>query len=486
MFTGFLIFSGCRFVSICAVFFCLRGAQFDTYREKTKVRTKFRAKPRGVTCFKLKHVLPGIGQLLKFITSKAIVMTTKSFGILFYLKSRTGRGDSPGDIYLRVSVNGGRHDLSLQRKCAPSMWNRSSGRATGKKEQIKALNAYLDTVEAKVHEARHFLIQLGRPVTSEYIKDILRGQTPAFEKKHMLLELFQEHNTRMEALVGKEYAAGTLSRFKTAWKHTRDFLLCKYQAPDIDIRDLDYEFVSDFEHWFKTVKNCNHNTTIKFIACCRKIVIQAIRKGWLQRDPFLGFNMALREVEREALSKEELQAMATRQFPCDRLTQVRDMFLFSCYTGLAYIDLKKLRRSEISTGIDGGKWIFTKRKKTDTPSRIPLLPAALDIMAKYENNPGCQARGLVLPILSNQKMNAYLKEISDLCGIQKNLTFHIARHTFATTVTLSNGVPIETVSKILGHTNLKTTQHYAKILDLKVSQDMNALRQKLEAQIQKP
>jgi integrase len=355
-------------------------------------------------------------------------MITKSFGILFYLKSRTGRGHSPCDIYLRVSVNGGRHDLSLQRKCAPSMWNRSSGRATGKKEQIKALNAYLDTIEAKVHEARHLLIQLGRPVTSEYIKDILRGQAPAFEKKHMLLELFQEHNTRMEALVGKEYAAGTLSRFKTAWKHTRDFLLWKYQAPDLDIKDLNYEFVSDFEHWFKAVKNCNHNTTIKFIACCRKIILIAIRKGWLQRDPFLGFSMALREVEREALSKEELQTMASRQFPCDRLTQVRDMFLFSCYTGLAYIDVKKLRRNEISTGVDGGQWIFTKRKKTDTPSRIPLLPAALDILAHYENHPACLARGLVLPILSNQKMNAYLKEIGDICGIQKNLTFHIASY----------------------------------------------------------
>jgi integrase len=295
------------------------------------------------------------------------------------------------------------------------------------------------------------------------------------------MELFQEHNDRMWALVGKEYAAGTLTRFKTAAKHTRDFLLWKCKVADIDIKDLSYEFVCDFEHWFKTVKNCNHNTTIKFIACCRKIVLQAIRKGGLQRDPFLGFTMALREVDREALNKDELQVMATRQFPCNRLTQVRDMFLFSCYTGLAYIDLKKLRRNEISTGIDGGKWIFTKRKKTDTPSRIPLLPDALNILAKYESHPACLVRELVLPILSNQKMNAYLKEIGDLCGIQKNLTFHIARHTFATTVTLSNGVPIETVSKILGHTNLKTTQHYAKIQDLKVSQDMQVLREKLSA-----
>jgi site-specific recombinase XerD len=481
VFTGFLIFGDVSFYLVLRRFIPFRRSAIRYQNQNVTHAHQNPCKPALDTCSFLIQVLLGSGQLLKFIIFKAIAMTTKSFGVLFYLKSRRGWGDSPCDIYLRITVNGARQDLSLQRKCVTSMWNRSSGRATGKKEQVKALNAYLDTIEAKAHEARHFLLQLGRPVTPEYIRDILRGRAPTFEKKHMLMELFQEHNDRMWALVGKEYAAGTLTRFKTAAKHTRDFLLWKCKVADIDIKDLSYEFVCDFEHWFKTVKNCNHNTTIKFIACCRKIVLQAIRKGWLQRDPFLGFTMALREVDREALNKDELQVMATRQFPCNRLTQVRDMFLFSCYTGLAYIDLKKLRRNEISTGIDGGKWIFTKRKKTDTPSRIPLLPDALNILAKYESHPACLVRELVLPILSNQKMNAYLKEIGDLCGIQKNLTFHIARHTFATTVTLSNGVPIETVSKILGHTNLKTTQHYAKIQDLKVSQDMQVLREKLSA-----
>jgi integrase len=218
---------------------------------------------------------------------------------------------------------------------------------------------------------------------------------------------------------------------------------------------------------------------MKYITCVKKMAIRALRNGWLQRDPFLGFNMALREVEREALTEEELHAMETKTFPAERLTQVRDIFLFSCFTGLAYADLQKLRRSEISTGIDGGKWIFTRRQKTDSSSRIPVLPMALDILQKYSDHPQCQIQDKVLPILSNQKMNAYLKEIADCCGISKSLTFHIARHTFATTITLSNGVPIETVSKMLGHRNLKTTQHYAKILDKKVSQDMLALKEKL-------
>ncbi len=220
---------------------------------------------------------------------------------------------------------------------------------------------------------------------------------------------------------------------------------------------------------------------MKYIACVKKMAIRALRNGWLQRDPFIGFNLALREVEREALTAEELETMAGKNFVTDRLAQVRDIFLFSCFTGLAYADLQKLRRSEISTGIDGGKWIFTRRQKTDTASRIPILPMAQEILDRYANHPQCKAKDKVLPILSNQKMNAYLKEIGDCCGITKRLTFHIARHTFATTITLSNGVPIETVSKMLGHRNLKTTQHYAKILDRKVSQDMQALKEKLLA-----
>lgn len=157
---------------------------------------------------------------------------------------------------------------------------------------------------------------------------------------------------------------------------------------------------------------------------------------------------------------------------------MRDVFVFCCYTGLSYADVKKLKRNEIGIGMDGGQWIFASRQKTDTSSRIPLLPVALEILYRYHEHPQCENQGLLLPVLSNQKMNAYLKEIADLSGVSKHLTFHLARHTFATTVTLSNNVPIETVSKMLGHTNIKTTQHYAKILDLKVSQDMAALKQK--------
>lgn len=219
---------------------------------------------------------------------------------------------------------------------------------------------------------------------------------------------------------------------------------------------------------------------MKYLGDFRKIILNCLKSGWLAKDPFFGYVLARREVNREVLSQHELKLMEEKKFVTERITQVRDIFLFCCYTGLAYADVEKLKRTEITVGIDGEKWIFTKRTKTDTPSRIPLLPVCLEIISKYENNLKCSNNGLLLPVISNQKMNNYLKEIADLCGIHKQLTFHIVRHTFATTVTLSNGVPMESVSKMLGHKNLKTTQHYAKILDKKVSEDMTLLRNKLK------
>ena len=274
-----------------------------------------------------------------------------------------------------------------------------------------------------------------------------------------------------------------LDRYKTSYKHTQSFLKWKYKLADIDIDKLNYEFIAEYEFWLKSVRKCGHNTTMKYLANFKKIVIRCLKNGWLQKDPFIGFNMAKKEVERTALTEHELQTLSAKTFAAERLSIVKDIFLFSCYSGLAYADVQKLKRSEIVIGMDGEKWIFTKRQKTDSSSRIPLLPVALQILNRYAEHPQCKFGDKVLPVLSNQKMNAYLKEIADVCGITKNLTYHIARHTFATTVTLSNGVPIETVSKMLGHRNFKTTQHYAKILDKKISEDMKSLRHKFSGKL---
>jgi site-specific recombinase XerD len=407
-------------------------------------------------------------------------MIMKRFGLPFYLKKPRGYLSGEPPIYMRITVDGTVAELSIQRVCDPADWNSKIYRAMGKREQVRALNAYLDTLQAKVYEAKLQLIQSGNPLTAENVKNLVLGREIAVaERPRMILEIFDYHNQQMASLVGREFAAGTLERYQTSLKHTRAFLQWKFKVIDLDIRQLDFEFIADYEFWLKSVRRCDHNTTMKYLSNFRKIVNRCIQNGWLLRDPFTGFKMTKREVERQALTQEQLDTISGKIFVSEMLNQVRDIFLFCCYTGLAYANIKKLCRSEIITGIDGEKWIYTRRQKKDISSHIPILPPAMDLIQGYTDHSQALIKERVFPVPSNQKMNAYLKEIADVSGIPQNLTFHIARHTFATTITLSNGVPIETVSKMLGHRSLKTTQHYAKILDRKISQDMLVLKSKL-------
>ncbi len=401
----------------------------------------------------------------------------KSFGLLFFLRKPKNYKDKNVYVYMRITVNKSYCDISTKRKCNPEKWNQDAGRLRGKTDEIKSFNSYLDTLQQKVFEAKRKLIETDKLLSPENIKTILLGKE-IHHKKYMLMEVFKHHNDQMAALVGKDYSPSTLERYQTSFRHTQSFLHWKYNVADIDITKLDFEFITEYEFWLKSTRTCDHNSTMKYLSNFRKIVNRCIRNGWLQRDPFMGFKMTKKEVERTALTEIELKTLMSKTFSSERLNNVRDIFVFSCFSGLAYADVKKLKRSEIIIGIDGEKWLVSKRQKTDISARIPLLPVALSLVDKYADHPQCISEDRVLPVLSNQKMNAYLKEIADLCGICKNLTYHIARHTFATTVTLSNGVPIETVSKMLGHRNLRTTQHYARILDRKISDDMKRLRDK--------
>ena len=404
-------------------------------------------------------------------------MLEKSFSLLFYLKKPKKYKEGEMPIYLRITVDGIAKETSIGRQCEPDKWNAKAGRASGIKENVKSLNAYLDTIQTKIYEGRRRLLEKDELITSDSLKNFLKGTG---DKPKTIIEIFQQHNDQMKSLVGKDFAPATLERYKKSLDHIASFMEWKYGVSDMDIRKMDFDFVSQFEFWLKTFRNCNHNTTIKYIANFRKIVNHCIRSGWLEKDPFVGFKMTKKEVIPEFLTEYEVVVLGEKKFSSERLTQVRDIFLFCCYTGLAFADVKKLKISEIGVGVDGNKWIFTRRKKTDTISRIPLLPMALEIIDQYRNNTACINTEKVLPVLSNQKYNEYLKEIANICGINKNMTTHTARHTFATTITLSNGVPMESVSKMLGHKNLKTTQHYAKVLDKKISDDMKVLREKLE------
>jgi site-specific recombinase XerD len=400
-----------------------------------------------------------------------------TMSLLFHTRkaAKTANGALP--IYLRVTIKGLRFETSISREIEEDKWINKAEKVKGNSEDAKSLNSYIDTLRNIAFNLQQEIRQEGKELNIQNFKEKWLGIK---EKPVMLVDVFLEHNRKMKLLVGKEYAHLTYIRYETTLAHTKKFLLYKYGTEDIDVKKLDYNFINEFAFWLKAIRNCNQNSTIKYLSNFKKIVNFCLQSGFIMRNPFVGFKLVKKEVVREILSKEDLEKMASVRFPTERSGQVRDIFLFCCYTGLAYADIKKLKRSEIVIGVDGERWIFTSRQKTNTPSKIPLLPAALDILAKYENNPICLNKNLLMPVLSNQKMNDYLKQIADLSGIDKVLTFHIARHTFATTVTLSNGVPIETVSKMLGHKSLRTTQHYAKILDLKVSEDMRALKEKLK------
>lgn len=405
-------------------------------------------------------------------------MLEQSLGILFYQKKPKNYVKGSISIYLRITVNGSRVELATHQSCEPERWNSHAQRAKGTTEASRSLNALLDTLERKVHDARRTLIESETSITAEAIKNVLTGKS---ERSYMLLDIFEQHNKQIAALIGKDFSPATVRKYGTTLDHVRSFLKEKYHLTDINIKSLTFSFATDLEFYLKTEKHCNHNSNLKHISNLRKIINHALKSGWLSKDPFFGYKMAKKEVVREYLSEAELQSLQRKEISIERLAQVRDIFVFSCYTGLAFIDVFQLTPSQIGTGVDGNPWIFTSRQKTDSPSRIPLLPPAQAILEKYKDHPKCICDGKVVPILSNQKMNAYLKELADICEIKKTLTFHIARHTFATTVTLSNGVPIETVSKMLGHKSIKITQHYAKIIDKKVSEDMLMLQGKLQS-----
>ena len=401
--------------------------------------------------------------------------------ILFYIKRAKINVDGVCPIYTRVTINSKRFEFSTNKFISPDKWSTEGAKVKGNSEDARSINNQLDIIKNQIMDAEKRLYKKEILINSENLRNELFGIK---ERERLLIPIFTEHNRKIKELVGSEYAPGTLERYETSLKHTKDFLQWKYRVSDIDIEKIDHAFITEYEFYLRTERKCANNTAVKYIKNFHKIINICLANGWLNKDPFANYKSKVKEVIREFLTEQEIQSLMEKEFVSERLELVRDIFVFSCFSGLAYIDVKQLSKDNIVLGIDGDKWINKNRQKTDTNSKIPLLPTAQYILDKYANHPVCVNEDKLLPIFSNQKMNAYLKEIATVCGINKELTFHIARHTFATTVTLSNGVPIETVSKMLGHTNLKTTQHYAKILDKKISEDMQVLKAKFNTKLQ--
>lgn len=396
--------------------------------------------------------------------------------VLFYIKGKKIDKQGKVPIYMRITYNGHRAEVSTMRKIPLAKWNSKGNNIIGQSSEAKQINRTLDIMKNRVHEIHQSLLLSKEDLDVVLIKNTYLGRT---EVRKSILEMFDEHNSRMERLLGKEYSYRTLQRYNTTKKHLETFIFSQYKAKDYPVKDIDVNFINSFIYYLKTELDLSHNSALKYLSYLKKIVRIAFSNGWMEKDPFYNFKLKVQSIDREFLTKEEIIKIMEKEFSIPRLEHVRDVFLFCCYTGLAYVDVEKLTLDDIIKGVDGNLWIKIKRTKTKSLSSIPLLPIAQKLVDKYKDERN--SRGKLFPVYTNQRMNGYLKEIADHCGVKKNLTFHMARHTFATTVTLTNGVPIESVSKMLGHRSLKTTQHYAKILDEKLSEDMNILKERIFA-----
>lgn len=392
-------------------------------------------------------------------------------------KKKNKRGLAP--IYLRLTVDRKRKEYSISRRIKPEFWNIKLQKVMGNNPNEKEINTHINNIRHKLNKIHQILSDNDESITASRMVQELKGENKRPLK--MTLEAFKEHNTQMDHLSVKSISKSTAKRYWTCYNHVEQFIDEEYRKDDFPMNSINHHFISKFEYFLKTKRACNHNSALKYVNNFKKIVRIALANQWMERDPFYNYKVQFETVEREFLNEEEIQKLIDKELHLDRLKLVRDMFIFSCFTGLAYSDVKKLSNSDITKGIDGEKWIRTKRTKTKTLSSIPILPVAEEILDRYKNHPEVKNSDFILPVLSNQKSNAFLKEIALMCGIKKPLTTHIARHTFATTITLTNGVPIESVSKMLGHKDLRTTQHYAKIVDRKISEDMQNLRAKLQA-----
>jgi site-specific recombinase XerD len=293
-------------------------------------------------------------------------------------------------------------------------------------------------------------------------------------KSKTILGIFKEHNDKCIGLINKDFAPSTIQKYITSFKHLEDFIKVKYKRSDLNLNEITPMFVNDFEYYLKITRNCNNNSATKYMKNLKKIIRMAIANGWMKLDPFANIKFHLDKVDLAYLTEEELNKLINKEFKIERLQQVKDIYLFCCFTGLAFVDVKNLKNEDIEDK-DGKLWIKKKRQKTKNWCSIPLLAPAINLMNKYKNNSSCIEKGFLLPVSSNQKMNAYLKEIADLCEINKNLSTHTARHTFATTVTLSNQISMEVVSKMLGHSSINMTKRYARVVDDLISRDMQKL-----------
>ncbi|MCU4176484.1 site-specific integrase [Carboxylicivirga sp. N1Y90] len=404
---------------------------------------------------------------------------TQSFGLQFIVRHKSKLSEMAG-IYIRITVNRRKTEVSTKLFCPNDLWDKKKEKVMGGTNfNHHHINKLLEENRAKIQSIYHDLRIKEQLITPQIIKNYFLGIK---EEGRTLLRLVDYHYSTQKSIL----RASTIRHYKVTYKYIKAFLKKKLKTSDIYLRQIDYRFIVDYEVFLneykmlENYKGLSQNSVMKHLAWLRCILNLAVRLKWMMNNPFDTYKLRYKKSERGFLSQEELTMIEEKEIDIHRLELTKDLFIFSCYTGLAYMDMQSLTDENIHIGIDGYKWIITKRLKTDIPVRIPLLAKAEELIMRYKEHPKAVNKGTIFPPITNQRLNGYLKEVADISGVKKHLTFHMARHTFATTVTLSNGVPIETVSKILGHTKIATTQIYAKVLENKISEDINMLRDKLE------
>lgn len=404
--------------------------------------------------------------------------SSETFSILFWLYTQ-GVDQNFAYIYARITINSKRTNISLKRKIEVLKWDSKKSKAKGNSQESRLINQFLDNEKSKINNAFQELSYEKKLVTSKLVKARYLG----LDKKHKTLQdLVTYHNQ----LVAQKIHKDTLRSYKTSQKYLFSYVNERLNTNDLYLKELDFQFLLGFETYLREYRPTNgqfriqNNTVMKHIQRLRKMIRTSVEMEWLNKDPFVRSSPTIEKKTREYLTEVELNNILEYDTTITRLELVKDLFVFSCYSGLSYVDIINLKQVHLVRGIDGGHWLFTKRQKTGTSVKVPLIGPTEELIIKYKDDIRAVSRAALFPKLSNQKINSYLKEIADICGIKKNLTFHMARHTFATTVTLTNGVPIESVSKMLGHTKIATTQIYAKVVESKVSEDMNRLRNILE------
>ncbi len=396
---------------------------------------------------------------------------------LFPRFEKDSKGKTP--LYARITANGRATKFSLKQSFTTSLWDTSVSRLKGTSAEARHINTYLDQVQIQISDAFRQLLKEKKLITPQTVKARYLGED---ELNKTLLQLSTYHNFTTKSTL----KPGTLKNYFTTEKYITKFLQIERNTDDIALEHLNYAFIIDFENFLRMnvaqlqSRPLTNNGVMKHLERLKKLLNLAQKLEWITRDPFVKFSLKFNKTERPYLTQNEVDTVLNFDFEINSLNKTRDIFIFACYTGLSYIDVKDLTKDNIVRGIDGSNWIYTSRKKTDQPVKIPILDTAEYIIERYKEEMKAEER--LLPVFSNQKINEYLKKIAVKTKIHKNLTFHSARHTFATTITLSNGVPIETVSKLLGHSKLSTTQIYARVLESRISDDIGNLRNVLKGQ----